>query len=139
WAIQCGLDDDRATISVGCIRRQHSHDEVRTRWLGMLSTRIAARPSEPASKYIPASVLDVSSFSQPIAYELAKPARLPTEVIKAMPAAAANPPRKAVGSVQNNGNVLMMPIVAKQNAAIARISLLEASTLPTSPAPPTIA
>ena len=38
-----------------------------------------------------------------------KPARLPTELITAMPAAAAAPDRNAVGSVQNTGSTANTP------------------------------
>ena len=50
------------------------------------------------------------------AYGLRKPARLPIELIIAMPAAAAVPPRNAVGRLQNSGSVVRMPIVASGEA-----------------------
>ncbi|MGC2224232.1 MAG: hypothetical protein WA624_18745 [Methylocella sp.] len=40
---------------------------------------------------------------------LMKPARLPIESMKAIPAAAAVPARNAVGRVQKSGNVVRMP------------------------------
>src|SRR5262245_63926942 len=55
---------------------------------------------------------------RPIAYGPAKPARLPIELISAMPPAAAAPERKAAGNVQNTGRQPKIPKPATDNAAI---------------------
>jgi hypothetical protein len=44
---------------------------------------------------------------------------LPTELMKAMPPAAAAAPRNAVGRFQNTGSAPEMPKLDRQNAAIA--------------------
>ena len=51
------------------------------------------------------------------------PARLPTELITAIPAAADAPRRNAVGNVQNNGTTARIPIVAHVSASIPTVSL----------------
>ena len=53
-----------------------------------------------------------------MAYGPAKPARLPIELIRAMPPAAAAPERKAAGNVQNTGRQPKMPKPATDSAAI---------------------
>src|SRR3954452_4197097 len=51
----------------------------------------------------------------------ANPARLPIELITAIPAAAAAPERNAVGSVQNTGKQAKMPKPARQSDIIFNV------------------
>ena len=51
-----------------------------------------------------------STFIQPIMKGVAKPARLPTELMKAMPPAAAVPVKKPAGIAQNTGNAPNTPM-----------------------------
>ena len=78
---------------------------------------------ETANTYIPLFVLWVKSLIQPTKYGLTNPARLPNELIKAIPAAAAVPPKMAVGRLQNNGKVVIIPSVATVSAHIAAVVL----------------
>src|SRR5262245_55235232 len=57
--------------------------------------------------------------SHPIRYGPTKPPRLPTELMRPMPAAAASPRRNAVGSDQNGGVALYSPIAPIESAASA--------------------
>src|SRR5438093_7053520 len=54
----------------------------------------------------------------PMAYGPAKPARLPIELISAIPPAAAAPDRNAAGNVQKTGRQPKIPKPATDNAAI---------------------
>ncbi len=59
-----------------------------------------------------------------------KPARLPIELMMAIPPAAAAPDRKAVGNVQNTGREPKMPNPATLNATIFAVgSLRKAATV----------
>src|SRR5262245_40492766 len=82
-----------------------------------------AMMARPAIRSRPAVKLPVASFIQPIAYGPAKPARLPIELITAMPAAAALPDKTAVGSVQNTGSVPNTPQAPMVNATIVKVGL----------------
>ena len=62
--------------------------------------------------------LPVESLIQPMAYGPAKPARLPIELISAIPPAADVPDRNAVGSVQKTGMLPKMPKPATEKAII---------------------
>ena len=68
-----------------------------------------------------------------------KPARLPSELMSAMPAAAPVPARKAVGKLQNSGSVVRMPIVPSVSAAIASVVLVCQTAESTSPIAPATA
>src|SRR5208282_1420238 len=57
---------------------------------------------------------------------LTNPARLPVQLISAMPAAAADPPRKEVGSDQNIGSAVTIPTTAMIRPAIAIVVLAPA-------------
>src|SRR5260370_34908464 len=65
-----------------------------------------------ASTNRPVEVLPVASFTQPIKYGPPNPARLPIELISAIPPAAAVPDSHAVGSVQNTAKVQKIPMEA---------------------------
>ena len=56
--------------------------------------------------HMPARSLPVRSCSAPVAYGAANPPRLPSELIRPIPPAAAAPVRKRVGSAQNTGSAL---------------------------------
>ena len=73
------------------------------------------RKMSEAIRYMPLSVLWVRSLIQPTANGLMKPARLPIELMKASPDAAAVPARNAVGRLQKSGNVVRMPILLKNS------------------------
>src|SRR3569832_1956018 len=68
-----------------------------TSLLGCHSANSAPANSAPETAYMPALVLWVMSFIQPMMEGLTNPARLPTELISAMPAAAAVPDSIALG------------------------------------------
>src|SRR5687767_13809470 len=80
--------------------------------LSVVSSARAPITNAPARTNIAASVEPVASMIEPIMYGLTKPARFPTELITAMPAAAAVPPRNDVGSDENNGAQVMTPAAA---------------------------
>ncbi|MCY1376913.1 hypothetical protein D9M69_644420 [compost metagenome] len=65
----------------------------------------------------------------------ANPARLPTELMKAMPPAAAVPVRKEAGIDQNTGKAARMPMVAKLNATMANTGCSINTPVATSPTP----
>ena len=62
-------------------------------------------------KYMAAWVLPVSWVNQPTTIVLKKPATFPSELISAIPAAAAAPPTTAVGMPQNTGRLLIIAAV----------------------------
>ena len=76
-----------------------------------------------ATTYRPAVTPPVHSFIQPIMKGVAKPARLPTELMKAMPPAAAVPVKKPAGIAQNTGNAPSTPMADTLSAAIASTGL----------------
>ena len=86
------------------------------------NTSIAAKVMVPATKNSPEVREPVWVFSQPIRVGLTKPARFPVELINAIPAAAAVPPRKEVGSAQNIGKAEITPAVASVRPIIAGIN-----------------
>lgn len=88
-----------------------------------MSTNEAAMAGSTASTSNPVIVLPVNSLTQPISYGPPKPARLPIELINAMPPAAATPLKKAVGRVQNSPNAANPPIAATMRAAMVRDKL----------------
>ena len=71
-----------------------------------------------AMAYNPKVGLPVASWMVPTRNGLTKPAKLPRELMMAIPAAAAAPPRNAVGRGQNSGSELRMPAVARVSAAM---------------------
>ena len=81
------------------------------------SDNTAANISNP---YFESPVL---STNTPTAYGEANPPRLPSELISAMPDAAAAPARAAAGSSQNGEIAAKMPIAATQIAINARTGL----------------
>ena len=84
-------------------------------------------------------MLFVASLIIPIMKGAAKPERLPKELMNAMPAAAAAPPRKAVGMPQKTGSVDMMPMVAMVSPTSDQAVLPCMATLITKPPAPTTA
>src|SRR5262249_9545621 len=78
-----------------------------------------------------------ASLMAPIANGIRKPARLPIELIIAMPAAAAAPPRMEVGVLHDTGRADMMPIVHRVRPVMAAVTLPLAVTLITRPIDPT--
>ena len=82
------------------------------------------RKMSEAIRYMPLSVLWVKSLIQPTANGLMKPARLPIELMKASPDAAAVPARNAVGRLQKSGNVVRMPILLKNSIFLPRSQFL---------------
>ena len=94
------------------------------------STITIATMAVPASTSSPSVKLPVESLIRPITDGPAKPARLPIELMMAMPPAAAAPDRKAVGSVQNTGRTPKMPNPATLNATIFAVgSFRKAATV----------
>ena len=83
-----------------------------------ISTRIAERNGKNATANNPAVNPPVTSFSYPITYGATKPARLPIELISAIPPAAAVPLGNAAGNVQNNGAIANRPIAQTESEAI---------------------
>ncbi len=77
------------------------------------------------------------STNTPTAYGEANPPRLPSELISAMPDAAAAPAKAADGSSQNGEIAAKMPIAPTQIAANARTGLAWSrnpeATRPTAP------
>ncbi|KUQ16801.1 hypothetical protein AWI37_22880 [Klebsiella aerogenes] len=80
---------------------------------------------------VPVSVEWVISVSRPIIHGATKPARLPKELITAIPTAAEAPPRKAVGRLQKSGRVLNPPAapIVKPIIAITRSWLNSAAII----------
>src|SRR3984957_9884399 len=76
------------------------------------NTRRPPSSGNTASTSSPVEVLPVASFTQPIRYGPAQPARLPIELISAIAPAAAVPESHAVGNVQNTPKVQNTPIAA---------------------------
>ena len=74
----------------------------------------------------------VHSFIQPIMKGVAKPARLPTELMKAMPPAAV-PVKKPAGIAQNTGNAPNTPIADTLSAAMASTGLPMQAAVSASP------
>ena len=68
--------------------------------------------------------LPVLSSNTPTAYGAANPPRLPSELISAMPDAAAAPANAAAGSSQNGEIAAKIPIAATQIAINARTGLV---------------
>ena len=93
----------------------------------------------PAITNKPMLVLLVRSLIHPTMKGLTKPARLPTELINAMPAAAAAPLKKAGGRHQNCARPVMMPIVAIVSVTIAQNGVCGTRVLAMSPTAPTTA
>ena len=86
------------------------------------STAIAPSTIITASRWRPRSVECVLSLITPMSSGIAKPARLPTELMNAMPIAAAVPPSREVGLLQKMGGADMMPIAAMVMPAIASMA-----------------
>src|SRR5216683_4037137 len=61
----------------------------------------------------PGVKLPVTSAGWPMRLGPTKPPTLPTELIRAMPPAAATPLRNDVGTVQKTGSMLMIPDCAR--------------------------
>ena len=66
----------------------------------------------------PALLLPVVSESQPVMNGAAKPALLPRELMRAIPAAAPTPDKKVVGRYQNTGKAQKTPMAVKVTANI---------------------
>ena len=71
--------------------------------------------------HIPARLLPVRSDSAPVAYGAAKPPRLPSELIKPMPPAAAAPVRNLGGRAQKTGRAAKIPIAVMVTGIITAI------------------
>src|SRR5271163_2370592 len=74
--------------------------------------RQADTSSDPAIRNRLESSECVIVFSHPTSAGLTNPARLPVELINAMPAAAPVPPRNDVGKAQNIGKAVITPEAA---------------------------
>lgn len=92
-----------------------------------------------ASAYMPMVVLCVASLMAPTMNGLTKPAKLPIALSMAMPATAAVPDKKLVGSVQNKGNVDKIPAAAIDKTTIATTVFLPLSALKIWPSQPSAA
>jgi hypothetical protein len=75
------------------------------------------------SRYSPARASPVRSTSAPTAYGATNPPRLPNELIRAIPAAAAAPASAAFGSSQKGEMAEKMPMAHTQMATIAHTGL----------------
>ncbi|MOA28603.1 hypothetical protein D3C78_1495560 [compost metagenome] len=87
-------------------------------------------------KYIAAWVFPVSCVNQPTTMVLKNPATLPSELIKAIAAAAAAPPTTAVGMPQNTGKLLIIAAVPTVRPIIDNNRLSPNNVPNTTPAPP---
>src|SRR4051794_27751315 len=76
--------------------------------------------SNAATSHKPSDTEPVVSLITPITYGAPNPARLATELISAMPAAAADPARNWFGICQNTGIALIVPTIASVSAIKAR-------------------
>src|SRR5258705_339918 len=86
---------------------------------------------------MPMSVDPVRSTSQPISHGPRNPARLPMELMSAMPAAAAAPARMAVGRHQNCASEVVTPAIAKDIPHNAMAGSRPKRTVTSQPAAPT--
>src|SRR5450830_794678 len=96
-------------------------------------TRKADKLNMSATSSSPEETECVCILSQPISAGLTKPARLPVQLINAMPAAAPAPPGNAVGSAQNMATAVTTPIAPRlspSNAGTIWFSLMAQSTKP---------
>jgi arabinofuranosyltransferase len=97
--------------------------DPRAKWgnrAGRGSSGIRSASSPPAATISdnamrPPRKLSVAVFTRPTSDGPTKPPRFPIELISAMPPAAADPVRNAVGSVQNGPSAPQMPAAAMQN------------------------
>ena len=69
----------------------------------------AADTMQTPTTHSPSRLLPVASERTPVTYGATNPERLPSELISAIPAAAAAPVRYAVGSAQKDGNAASTP------------------------------
>ncbi|TMA10412.1 MAG: alpha/beta hydrolase, partial [Deltaproteobacteria bacterium] len=93
----------------GSAARHHWLSHLLTSWAGTRNTSRLAIVIEAAITHSAGLALPVASLIQPTMYGATKPEMLPTELTKAMPAAAAAPPRKAPGRFQNCDTVVQTP------------------------------
>ena len=84
---------------------------------------MAVTSKTAASRYSPARASPVRSTRAPTAYGATNPPRLPSELIRAMPAAAAAPARAADGSSQKGEIAEKIPMAHTQMATIAHTGL----------------
>src|SRR4029077_7565476 len=105
--------------------RQGDFPDDCSRFASMRRVKTTAAPStaHPASRSSPTVKLPVRSFRYPIANGPAKPDKLPSELIAAMPAAADAPVRKLAGNGQNIGGTEETPICAKQSSVMTMMGL----------------
>src|ERR1700754_2442297 len=82
----------------------------------------------------PAPKLPVLALIQPITYGPKKPDRLPSELIAAIPPAAAAPDRNAAGKVQITGRQPKMPKPAIDSATIFSVGSSSPAAAPIPPA-----
>src|SRR5450756_2051462 len=92
--------------------------------------------SSAATKYKPADSVPVDVFNAPIMKGAAKPARLPIELISAIPPAAAVPVRKTEDSDQKTGKAARMPVAPRLRANRASGALPSDSPVRARPTPP---
>src|SRR3984893_10941419 len=83
--------------------------------------RMPASAIIPATTLIASCVLLVWPVTQPMKVGLKMLPRLPIELMKAMPLAAATPPRNVDGTVQKIGKIARMPSVASESPATAMV------------------
>src|ERR1700719_1195829 len=100
------------------------------------TTSKAPRNKQNAITYKPTSKRWVKSPIQPTRYGLTKPAKPPMELIRAIPAAAAEPASIAVGIVQESGKEDKIPAVASESATIAAETFEGNKVLKIRPTPP---
>src|SRR5471032_191254 len=106
---------------------------------GTLSASNPPSTMNAASIYMPLAFDAVTCLSHPTRYGLKNPARFPSELIIAIPAAAPVPAKNAVGRLQKSGNVVRMPIVANVSPSMAIGVFVDHTTDTTSPNAPTAA
>ena len=90
---------------------------ARSVFLVAITTSAAPSIMNGAITYSPYVASPVASFTTPIRYGLRKPARLPIELIAAIPAAADFQFSAAVGRVQSSGMLDRLPAIAALIAA----------------------
>ena len=93
------------------------------------STIAAPTTRKPARTYIPIAGEWVRSSKAPTIHGLAKPARLAIELMIAIPAAAAEPLRMAVGNDQKSGAHDKTPAVAKDRKIIDTVVLVAVAAM----------
>src|SRR5471032_3321011 len=87
----------------------------------MVRTSNAPSTRHTATKYRPMRLSCVVTLSHPTAYGETNPARLPTQLIPAIPTATEVPARNDDGMLQNNDSADNMPAAATLNQITASV------------------